>query len=286
METQQSTLFLDFQETLTREVGPELSRNFSEGLMNVTSGNIDKGARFFYQLGKAWGPLMRNWATWVTHKTQDKNIALILRDAKPLEMIDTTQEWHRLYLNRKNCGISDEISGDDTSMHPLLKEYLDQYNCSQGFTFVDSGCYGSIVLELHRIGVNLNPLFFFSKNPHIPGYLNELGVDEETGTILNDSLECAFPNIYNRPQEFISEGGKIVVKLSHADELSIRFGRAALQGIKDSCMLDERKSLEKILKLLERSQKGDFTGIFQSPSPEWSQKKEFLDNWPKTLHWD
>jgi hypothetical protein len=277
---------LNFKKTLSIEVGQDLSEIFSDGLFIKTNHNISKGINFFYNLGQSWGPLIQNWALWINKKALHKNIALILRDTKPLEVLNITDTWHRLYLNRQNCGIADEISGDNTEMNPLLKEYLKQNNCANEFTFIDSGCYGSIVLELHKIGISFQPLFFFSKNPNIPGYLNELGVDEEIGTILNDSLECAFPNIFNRPNEFINHNGQIKAKLVYSDKLSVNFGKAALNGVKKSKLISEHESLNVLLDLLDKSQKGDFTGIFNKPSPEWSQKQNFLDNWPKNLNWN
>lgn len=279
------TKFLKFKETLTKEVGSDLSEVFTNGLLQKTKGSEKKASEFYYSLGKVWGPLMRNWILWIKEKSRYPNISLILRDAKPLEVLESTKDWKRLYINRQNCGIPDELSGDNTHMHPLLKKYLEQNSCLDGFTFVDSGCYGSIVLELHKIGIYFQPLFFFSKNPSIPGFLNELGVNQTIGTILNDSLECAFPNVINRPEKFTEEHGFIKVDLCHADKLSVMFGKSALAGVKDSDCLNLQQSLSCITDLLEQSQNGSFTGIFSEASPEWSQKVTFLDNWPKKLCW-
>ena len=117
-----------------------------------SNGSIEEASTFFYELGKVWAPLMKLWGYWIQEKTTGNDIALILRDAKPLEVLSLTKDWKKLYLNRKNCGIPDELSGDDGSdPHPLLKRYLREQGCTDYFTFVDSGCYGTIVLELHRM---------------------------------------------------------------------------------------------------------------------------------------
>lgn len=278
----------NYQLTLIKEVGEEIANDFVQSLLIRSDGSEKAAEEFFYELGKQWGPLMNYWAKWILEKARYPTIALILRDAKPLEAIQVTKEWKRLYLNRSNCGISDELSGDNTKPHPLLEKYLEQSQCLESFTFVDSGCYGTIVLELHKRGILFQPLFFFSKNPFIPGFLNELGVGEKDGTILNDSLECAFPNVHLRPSSFIEIDGEIGVSLFGADELSTKFGLSALSGVKDSQVgpaMEADKEIEKLLSLSCAARQGSFTGLLPHESPEWSQKKSFLDSWPKDLSW-
>lgn len=278
----------NYRLTLIKEVGEEIAEGFVQSLL-IKSGGSEKAAEeFFYELGKQWGPLMNHWSRWILEKAKYSTIALILRDAKPLEVIQVTKEWKRLYLNRSNCGISDELSGDNTKPHPLLEKYLEQSQCLEPFTFVDSGCYGTIVLELHKRGIIFQPLFFFSKNPFIPGFLNELGVGEKEGTILNDSLECAFPNVHLRPSSFSKTSDGVGVSLLSADELSTRFGLSALKGVKDSQTdsdMTADKEMEKLLSLSFAARQGSFTGLLPHESPEWSQKKSFLDSWPKELSW-
>lgn len=214
-------------------------------------------------------------------------MALILRDAKPLGTLPMTVEWKKLYLNRLTCGIKDELSRDENpSQHPLLKQYLGQYDCAEYFTFVDSGCYGTIVLELHKLGVQFQPLFFFSKNPHIPGFLNEIGVSEDRGEILNDALECGFPHLYQRPSELVERNGKIHVVLRPSDPLSVRFGEAAMRGVRTApaSSASAISIAEELLCLSERA-RYEFTGILAHSSPEWSRKAEFLASWPRDVDW-
>jgi hypothetical protein len=278
----------DYQIFLDKEIGEKASDSFVKSLYNQSAGREEIAAKFFYELGKKWGPSINNWAAWVSNRATSNKIALILRDAKPLEVIPATKNWIRLYLNRENVGVSDELSGDNTEMHPLLMKYLEQNNCCNHFTFVDSGCYGTIILELHKLGIELQPLFFFSKNPAIPGFLNELGVNEKNGTILNDSLECAFPNIFKRPDSFIEKKGVVEVCLSKADDLSFNFGQSALKGVEDSYLysvMSPEKEVNKLLLLSDKAKQGFFTGILPEESPEWSQKNSFLTSWPKELNW-
>ncbi|MCX6712969.1 MAG: hypothetical protein NTY66_02040 [Candidatus Vogelbacteria bacterium] len=220
--------------TMSAELGSESAEAFVGSLYRQTKGCVETAAKFFYQLGGQWSPLMSGWANWVRQNAEGP-IAIILRDAKPLAALKRTASWEKLYLNRVICGIPDELSGDSSNQQdPLLKRYLSQNGCSKYFTFVDSGCYGSVVLELHKLGVKFKPLFFFSKNPNIRGFLNELEVPLTHGVILNDSLECGFPHIYQRPTEFRKKDEKVAVRLVCADRLSVVFGTAAMRGVRET----------------------------------------------------
>lgn len=273
--------------TLTKELGEELAKDFVSSMYCKSKGSVNMASQFFYELGETWAPVMYHWAQWIKENSENQ-IALILRDAKPLEAISMTKEWKKLYLNRQNCGIKDELSGDVSKPHPLLKKYLEQNFCSEYFTFVDSGCYGTIVLQLYQMGIRFKPLFFFSKNQNIPGFLNNLGFTESEGEVLNDSLECAFPNIYERPSNFVEIGENVNVSLKQSDYLSVLFGKSAFNGLSNfnfSNCAEPRFEVIKLLKLSEEAKKGNFTGILGHSSPEWSKKNEFLANWPKNLLW-
>jgi len=278
----------EYLKTLTAELGKDTAALFIQSLKADSQAVIGTAEKFFYALGRTWSPLMHHWAEWIQSMSRQKTTALILRDAKPLEGSSRAAKWKRLYLNRQNCGIADEISGHaGLECHPLLKRYLAQEGCADAFTFVDSGCYGSIVLELHRIGFHFDPLFFFSKNPRIPGFLNEIGVSEKDGEVLNDSLECAFPNIHLRPDRFVEVRGRVEPSLEHADTLSVLFGNAALAGVKENppSATDPLTEARKLIELSRRAHAGEFTGILGNSSPEWSGKTEFLENWPGDLSW-
>lgn len=278
----------EYRWTLSKELGDELAQEFVNSLHSQSHGCIKIATQFFYELGLRWAPLMHTWSRWVEQNAQG-TIAIILRDAKPLGALLSTKSWKRLYLNRLTCGVPDELSGDILNrQHPLLKRYLSQRGCSEYFTFVDSGCYGTVVLELHTLGIAFQPLFFFSKNPFIRGFINECGVSMEEGEILNDSLECGFPHICARPSELAEKNGKVKVVLHSSDPLSVRFGKAAMRGVRDARVasyVSVREAAEALLLLSQKARGGEFTGVLGHTSPEWSRKKEFLANWPEHLCW-
>jgi len=277
-----------YLETMSKEVDEGLAQEFVASLYAQSKGGVEAATRFFYTLGAQWAPLMLFWSEWVKRKAQGE-IAIILRDAKPLCALPGTAQWKRLFLNRLVCGVPDELSGDSAGkLNPLLKKYLEQNGCSQGFTFADSGCYGTVVLELHKLGLNFRPLFFFSKNPHIPGFLNEVGLSMEEGEKLNDSLECGFPHLIERPTKLTEEAGKVQVILRPADALSVKFGQAAMSGVASAChhpRTSAQEAAKTLLLLSDKAHAGQFTGVLPRTSKEWALKKEFLASWPTHLHW-
>ncbi len=144
------------------------------------------------------------------------------------------------------------------------------------------------MLELHKLGMAFQPLFFFSKNPFIRGLINECGVSMAEGEILNDSLECGFPHMCARPSELVEINGKVKAVLRSSDPLSIRFGKAAMRGVRDARVasyVSTRETAEALLLLSQKARCGEFTGVLGHTSPEWSKKNEFLSNWPRHLCW-
>lgn len=279
----------NYLQTMEKEVGEDLAQEFVGSLYSQSRGCVKTAMQFFYELGTRWAPLMYVWSRWVQQNTQG-TIVIILRDAKPLAALSSTRSWKRLYLNRLICGVSDELSGDNSNKpHSLLKRYLSQHGCSENFTYVDSGCYGTVVLELHKLGVVFEPLFFFSKNPFIRGFINECGISIGEGEILNDSLECGFPHMYARPSELVEVNGVVKPILRQSDLLSVKFGRAAMRSVREiritSDNVSGREAAQALLLLSQQARCGQFTGILGHASPEWSKKKEFLASWPKNLCW-
>jgi hypothetical protein len=278
----------EYQRTLAKELGDELAQEFVGSLRLQSRGCVKTATQFFHGLGLRWSPLMHAWSKWVERNAQG-TIAIILRDAKPLTALSRAKSWKQVYLNRLICGVPDELSGDAPGkQQPLLKRYLGQCGCAEYFTFVDSGCYGTVVLELHKLGMSFRPLFFFSKNPNIRGFLNEIGVSMAEGEILNDSLECGFPHIYARPSELVEINRRVGVVLRPSDSLSVKFGKAAMRGVSDARVgsdVSAREAARAVLRLSQKARRGEFTGVLGHASPEWSKKKEFLANWPKHLRW-
>ncbi len=278
----------EYHRTLVKELGDGLAQEFVGSLHSQSRGCVKTATQFFYELGTKWAPLVYAWSVWVKQNAQG-TIAIILRDAKPLAALSSTKSWKQLYLNRVVCGIADELSGENQDKQdPLLGRYLSQCGCSENFTFADSGCYGTVVLELHKLGMAFQPLFFFSKNPFIRGFVNECGVSMAEGEILNDSLECGFPHMYARPLELVEVNGKVKAVLLLSDPLSVRFGKAAMRGVRDTQVMPNvsgQEAAQTLLLLSEQAYRGEFTGVLSHTSPEWSKKKEFLSSWPKHLRW-
>lgn len=278
-----------YRQTLAKELGDELAEEFTAGLHAQTGGSIPAAESLFYDVGRIWAPILQAWGAWIERHAEGP-IALIMRDAKPLAVLPMAKSWKQLYLNRLICGVPDELSGDSAhKQHPLLRRYLKQYECAGNFTFVDTGCYGTVVLELHKLGLNFKPLFFFSKNPHIRGFLNEAGVSSSDGEILNDSLECAFPHVFERPTEMVERTDGVGVTLRPTDSLSVTLGNAALRGVQESAPSHSDEPMgnlvNRLVDLSKAARRGEFGGVLARSSPEWSKKREFLCSWPKELQW-
>jgi hypothetical protein len=284
-------MWQDFKKTFVAEIGEELAELFVGPLHSHCHGNIHTARRVYFEIGLQWAPVILAWRDWVLKKAFGRPV-LVMRDAKPLSAVPISEGWQRVWLNRKICGVSDEISGDaEQPMNPSLNAYIRQCGLEPGFTFVDSGCWGTLIKEFCcRLGMEFQPLFFFSHNPNIPGFLNELGVDDEGAEILNDSLECCFPNMVERPTDFIwNMEHRIAPDLKATDELSAAVGREVLNGVGRGAMNGYKSIKEAVSRLLDKSsfaRRGKFTGILPKNSPTWSCGAEFLVTWPKNLHWD
>ncbi len=218
---------------------------------------------------------------------------LMMRDASPLKVIPIASNWKEAWVNRLNCGIEDELSLDQGGMmDDLAWEYIVQERLNHPFTLVDGGAWGTIVQKLHELGLKFQPLFFYSHNPNIKGFLNDLGFDKKQGELLNDSLECSFPKLFHRPASFIrSEIGIVSPRLAQTEEGVARLGRASLRGVEKSATSIKHSenpvtAVEYLLKLSELARNsGLFTGILPRNSPTWLGGKKFLDGWPKELIW-
>jgi hypothetical protein len=158
---------------------------------------------------------------------------------------------------------------------------------------VDSGCWGSIVKDLHlKTSLQFQPLFFYSHNPNIQGFLNELNIDDKTCELLNDSMECCFINTITRSTEFKKdENLNITPIVEPLDSLSIALGNELLSSISKNAESFASNSIgidmavEKILEACINSKNGVFNGILSKNSPTWSEGKVFLKTWPKNLNW-
>lgn len=276
-----------FKNSLAHEIGEPLAVQFVESLIRKSEGNILRAERLYYEVGRLWAPLLVHWRNWIVARARHPPV-LIMRDAKPLTSLPISKEWSAAWLNRENCGIPDEIAGSVSRRDSLLEEYLRGHRLMEPFTFVDTGCWGSIVKEFHEVlGLRFQPLFFFSHNPHIPGFLNECGVPEGIGELLNDSLECCFPNTVTRPHAFQKSNDVIVPCTSVMDPVSVTLGCAVMRGVENAFLTEETIPviIERLVRLSEKAQRGAWTGILPHHSPTWSRGASFLADWPPRLSW-
>ena len=283
----------ELEKTLVPELGADLSKDVALSLKHrVTDGSGDSLEDVFFNLGVEWAPVLICWRDWIMRYAR-YNPVLMMRDAIPLKVIPVASSWKEAWVNRLNCGIEDELSLDRSGMMAdLAWEYIAQEGLNHPFTFVDGGAWGTIVQKLHELGLKFQPLFFYSHNPNIKGFLNDLGLDKKQGELLNDSLECSFPKLFHRPASFIrNEMGMVSPQLAHTEEGVARLGRASLRGVEKRAASikhsgDPMIAVKYLLELSELARNsGLFTGILPRNSPTWSGGKKFLDGWPEELIW-
>lgn len=285
-------LLLKIRKNLAPELGEDLAQELARSIACYHDGSLRSLEHIFFEVGVQWSAVLLAWRDWISEKAQYRPV-LLMRDAEPLTVIPRSSQWQVAWLNRKNCGIEDELSGDrGATINPFIKDYLEQENLLEPFTFVDGGAWGTIVLELYGIGLRFQPLFFYSHNPNIPGFLNELGISREDGELLNDSLECSFLKSIRRPSRFCQDAsGKIRPELLRTDPVIASLSRATLRGVEAGAanlrqVPDPHRAIECLLALSRKAaNSGKFSGILPRNSPTWSKGESFLASWPKRLKW-
>jgi hypothetical protein len=296
--------FQEMQHMLEEELGRDtsLARDYMHGLYCISGGSLEKAGEKFFEIGKLWAPLIQHWSKWIKEKVEDIPPKIIMRDAKILLQIPECKDWNQIWINRTILGIADELSGDhQKEVDALLMDYLSQNALDVPFAFVDSGCWGTVVVELHRKlqekikntdhKLRFYPVFFYSHNPYIPGFLNELGISTEEAEILNDSLECCFINTIHRPKQFSRENGKVQPHMEQTQNKLITVcATSALsgvtEGIKEIPLIEANQAVEQLITLSHKAKKSNmFTGILPNHSPTWSRGKKFIESWPEDLNW-
>ncbi len=286
-----STEFGDLHSILSKELGDTTALAYTKSLYKKTNGSVRKCGEIFFDIGKAWSPLLYHWVEWI-QDNQKYSPKVIMRDGKVLDPIHSTRSWGRIWLNRLNCGIEDELSNHaSTYEDSLLSKYIEQEGLNDPFTFIDSGCWGTIVKDLHsKFKLQFQPLFFFSHNPYIPGFLNDIGINDKEGEILNDSLECCFLNFHERPSVFKKDSmGKISPEIQLIQNPVAKIcAQSALEGIKEgnesNKKLSANEAIEILLNLSHKARE-EFTGLLHTHSPTWSKGEAFIESWPKELNW-
>ncbi len=294
----------EYMHTLTQQLG---------GAEQPYDVLVEKGNILHEFVGHTlYGPLIVGYCQWV--KTQCQEIGytgmvhMALRDAAPFLVAadilwqNTPLTPHGIYVNRPILGIEDEIAKDASGFDTHIFQYLAQHGIQPDGTLVlcDSGAWGTVIKEMKQKllpTTQLYPLFWFSHNPYIPGYLNgllsELGKEETIGEIINDSIECTFPQGVERPTKTVqSSTGSIDVLLTPSTSLAQSWGLSALNGVIHAAQelaqgIPHTAELDALAHLIELSdlaaQTKTWTGVLPTHTPTWSHGKQFLSAWPADL---
>lgn len=305
-----------------RELTPELAKEYIGSLVAHIGPEygsyeefIKKGKEVHKTLGReVYGPLIVGFLEWVEHELSEKNVPpgpvhFALRDAWPFYaaahvLWDGSHVYYPVgtYLNRPLLGIEDEIAPELTHTDGFVAEYLKKNNMSDAgkpVALVDSGAWGTVIRALKETylpGTPLFPLFWYSHNPHIKGFINgllaEVSLPPEFGEVLNDSMECVFPQGYRRPVAFETSGTTRTLSLIKSDALSVAWGQAALEGVIEAAHAykngisheDVLRGIHKAYRLSQQSKlSGEWTGVLSTHTPTWSKGDEFLASWPTHL---
>lgn len=308
----------DYQAVLSKELTPDLAALYVGSLLNLLTSEsfgqelVKAGQEWHYQVGKElYGPLINGYCKWLESKCIELGhtggVYFALRDAAPLmesaKVLWKQSEIHPvgIYANRPLLGIEDEISPEISHVDGNMQKYLKGKALTNKEIVVwsDTGAWGTVIKVLKQ-GVLSNhkmyPFFWYSHNPNIPGYLNELlnkiGADAAIGEVLNDSLECVFPQQHLRPVELVQINDGWDVKLENSGDLSAIWGQAALSGVKDSAInlitgkepFQEIKALKKLIEAHENAKENNVvTGVLPSNTPTWSKGSDFLLTWSASL---
>ncbi len=306
-----------------KELTPELAHGYIASLVECLGGPhqslstfTEKGRRLHHFIGKElYGPLLIGYVQWIESFAAlydyRGNVYFALRDASPLlaaaevrwgpEFWWGSRIWTPVpvYANRPLLGIEDEIAPECSIADGQVRTYLENKGMvgkGKMIVWADTGAWGTVVKALKQTVCKDNylwPLFWYSHNPHIPGYLNQrlqqMGVSEKYGEILNDSLECVFPQVYLRPLAVNADHSDVV--LIPGPYLSQQWGAAALSGVTQAALIHKHltvvvqlQALEKLIELSAKAKEtGTWTGVLSTNTPTWSHGDDFLANWPEGL---
>lgn len=312
-------LLSQFTETISKELSEDLAISYVNSL-EAKLGGLNQSPESFIENGKAlhhyigetvYGLLISAYVQWLENACHDLNYAgnvyFALRDAAPFYNAAKIK-WDGsdlnpvgIYLNRPILGIDDEISGDKGHIQNTVWSYLNNNGIHEDGSIIlaDTGAWGTVVkaIKEHILPqTKLFPFFWYSHNPNIAGYINTLlkigDLPEDSGEIINDSMECVFPQLWKRPGKLVDLPEGPEVQLEKSDFLSFTWGNAALEGVKAAAIyygsgISLSQQLNQIHKLVslsgEAKKTGLWTGVLPDHTPTWSKGGEFLGNWPRGL---
>ena len=200
-----------FTQIFAKELTPQLADTYvaslieklgdpNQGLEEI----VHKGELLHQHVGEnIYGPLIAGYIQWVEDKCGEAGhtgpVFFALRDAAPLETAAKVL-WNGkaiypvgVYANRPMLMIEDEIAPEWASANGKVVQYLGMLGLAgmEKVVWSDTGAWGTVVKAL-KVGLLNNadflPLFWYSHNPHISGYINSLlpecGIDEKFGEVL------------------------------------------------------------------------------------------------------
>lgn len=273
---------------------------------------VAKGEALHQYVGeKLYGPLVVGYVNWVRKNCGEMgykgNVYFALRDATPLEtaaeIVWEGSDLHPVgvYANRPILGIADEMVAGQIQNNQAGLKYLESKGLCQNrdVVWADSGAWGTVVKLMKQtilMNTKLYPFFWYSHNPHIPGYLNSLrgeaGLPEKMLETINNSLECMFPQLYQRPVQIENNGNGPEVVLVPSTTLAVAWGKAALEGISKAASnlkgnLSHSEEVIQLKMLAELSKTtlitNEWAGVLPHNTPTWSHGPQFLANWPLDL---
>ncbi|KKR79702.1 MAG: hypothetical protein UU25_C0009G0009 [Microgenomates group bacterium GW2011_GWB1_40_9] len=309
-----------FEGVLAKELSVPIAHSYMQTLIHELGGAnqpyemlLAYGNVLHEQIGlEIYGPLLVGYCQWVEQMCEQIGhtglVHMALRDGAPM-LSAATVLWkdtdivpHGVYVNRPILGIEDEISADVEGADAYVLHYLAQQGIHPNGKLVlcDSGAWGTVVKEMKQKllpDTQFYPLFWYSHNPYIPGYLNsllqELGHPDSVGEIVNDSLECVFPQCWERPTHTtILPSGHINVVLTPNVPLAVAWGESALNGVVKAATnykqgISHEEELDALHAIVISSkyaqESGTWTGVLPDHTPTWSRGQEFLSAWPKDL---
>jgi hypothetical protein len=230
-----------------------------------------------------WGGLLPHFTSWARGNALYQ-IRLMQRDMHPAQLLTG---WRDIWLTRKICGIADELAHSETSEHRLLSDYIAQETGGRPFTMVDSGCWGSIVMNLRAKGVMFQPLFFFSRNPDIRSFLTGTDVRNAIrGMVprsdiggflgaLNDTYECCVPKRFRSPDILRKTLSGIRPQLAPSDKISVMASDEFEYGLKNAPRGRLGDALQAFASEYPRARRGE-SAVMTAGSPIWSEGAAFL----------
>jgi len=120
-----------FTKNLSLEIGQDLAQSYSYDLFQACNNDLEQAIEIQKSIGQLWTPILIHWSKWIKKNALHEPF-LIMRDAKPLTVLPETKEHNQLFLNRENCGISDELANINQShVSPLVMEYINQWGLAR-----------------------------------------------------------------------------------------------------------------------------------------------------------